>query len=257
VSRPASARRAGARAAGVRPLPARRVSGPATGRHPRVTAAGAVAAPPLVGPVGAPRIPGRPGAPLARLRALPDHRLVDRLLRSRAWICLVALALGGIVAMQVSLLKLNAGISRAVETSAGLERANADLEAEIARLGAGERIRGAAASAGMVLPPAGAVEYVGVRPQRDATLAARTMRPPSPAAESVMANGGRAPAAVVPAAAGMAAGVAPAAPAAPGAPASAPAQTPAAGIAAAPGTTEAPGTVVPTPAAPAVSPVTP
>jgi len=219
-----------------------------------VSTAGAIAAAPLVGAPRAPHgpavpAPSRRGAPLARVRALPDHPLVDRLLRSRAWICLVGLALGGIVAMQVSLLKLNAGISHAVERSAALEQANADLEADIARLGAGERIRGAAASAAMVLPPAGAVDYLTVRPDRDASLAARTMRPPSPGAESVMANGGRAPAGYVPADAGSAAATAPGPAAA--APAATPVPTPAAGIAAAPGTTEAPGTVVPTPPAPA------
>jgi len=162
----------------------------------------------------------------------------------------VALALGGIVAMQVSLLKLNAGISQAVETSVALEHANADLEADIARLGAGERVRGAAASTGMVLPPAGAVDYLAVRPGRDAGLAARRMRPPSPGAESVMANGGRAPTGLAPAPETTATGNTPA-------PAAAPVtgEATAAGITDAPGTTEAPGTVVPTPAASA--PVSP
>ena len=36
--------------------------------------------------------------------------------------------------MQVSLLKLNAGISRAVTTAGTLERQNADIEAENAKL---------------------------------------------------------------------------------------------------------------------------
>ena len=37
--------------------------------------------------------------------------------------------LGGIVAMQVSLLRLNSGISRAVQTQSTLERQNATLQA--------------------------------------------------------------------------------------------------------------------------------
>ena len=57
------------------------------------------------------------------------------------WICFVGVALMGIVAMQVSLLKLNSGISRAVETAATLERQNSGMEANIARLASGERIR--------------------------------------------------------------------------------------------------------------------
>src|SRR5439155_13456840 len=87
-----------------------------------------------------------------RLRALPDHRIVDGLLRSRVWIWLVGILLGGIVAMQVSLLKLNAGISRAVEASGTLERQNAELEAGIAKLSNGDLIRAAAVNEGMVDP---------------------------------------------------------------------------------------------------------
>src|SRR3954447_13666847 len=64
-------------------------------------------------PAAPPKARGRapPGA-LARLRRVPDARVLDRLLRGRAWIPLVAVGLLGIVFMQVSLLKLNAGISR-------------------------------------------------------------------------------------------------------------------------------------------------
>jgi cell division protein FtsB len=151
----------------------RRVSGPA---RPRAVTA-----------------PARPGtAAFERLRALPDHRLVDRLLRGRAWIWLIGLLLGGIVAVQVSLLKLNAGISRAVEATGTLQRQNASLESEIARLNSGERIRAAAVRAGMVDPAAGDTRYLRARPGRDAALAARRMQPPSSAAQAVMANHGRA-----------------------------------------------------------------
>jgi len=128
-----------------------------------------------------------------RVKGLPDHRLVDRLLRGRAWICLVGVALMGIVAMQVSLLKLNSGISRAVETSATLERQNSDMEASIARLASGERIRTAADKRGMVTPAAGALRYLRVRPGPDARRAARRMRAPSDDAKALMANGGVVP----------------------------------------------------------------
>jgi cell division protein FtsL len=156
-------------------LPQRRVSGPVA--RPQV-----VTAPP-------------PAVPLVeRLKGLPDHRVVDRLLRGRAWICLIGLALMGIVAMQVSLLKLNSGISRAVETSATLERQNSDMEADIARLASGERIRSAAENDGMVTPAAGDVHYVRVRPgPGDAARAAQRMRPPSDAAKALMGNHGVVP----------------------------------------------------------------
>src|SRR4051794_40494496 len=135
-----------------------------------------------------------------RLSKLPEHRIVDSLLRSRAWIVVVALMLGGIVAMQVSLLKLNAGISRAVQTSATLERQNADMQDTISRLSSGERVRTAALNAGMVAPPAGDIGFLQSRGARaDAATAARTMQPPSATAKAVMANGGKDPNAIAPA----------------------------------------------------------
>jgi hypothetical protein len=157
----------------------RRVSGPVARPRPR--------------PVPAPAT--RPGA-AERLRALPDHRFLDRLLHGRAWIWLIGLALGGIVAMQVSLLKLNSGISRAVQASSTLERQNSDLEASIAKLSSGERIRLAAQARGMVTPPAGDLRYLRVRPGQDAYRAASRITPPSDAARLLMANGGREPGAL-------------------------------------------------------------
>lgn len=133
-----------------------------------------------------------------RLRALPETRVIDGLLRGRAWIWLIGLLLGGIVAMQVSLLKLNAGISRAVTASGTLERQNADIEADIARLSSGERVRATAAQEGMVTPAAGAVDFLHYRGDRDAALAARRMERPSDAAAAVMANGGREPGVLAP-----------------------------------------------------------
>jgi cell division protein FtsB len=142
------------------------------------------------GTVPRPAVRGR-SAGFERIRALPDHRLVDGLLRSRAWIVIVAVLLGGIVAMQVSLLKLNAGISRAVETTATLERQNADLEDSIARLSSGERIRAAALATGMVAPAAGDIGFLRARGDADARLAAARMQPPSESAKAMMASGGQ------------------------------------------------------------------
>jgi hypothetical protein len=181
---PATARHTssrGARRGGRAPIP-RRVSGPV---------ARAVPAPAI--PV--PRRRGHTGV-FERLRALPEHRVVDRLLRGRVWIWLIAIMLGGIVTMQVSLLKLNAGISHNIETAGALERVNADLETEVAKLSAGERIQQAALNEGMVTPPAGDVGYVRARPGTDPRLAAQRMQPPSATARAVMASGGHAPAEV-------------------------------------------------------------
>jgi hypothetical protein len=125
----------------------------------------------------------------ARVRALPEHRVVDRLLRSRLWIWALGALLGGIVTMQVSLLKLNSGISRAVETTTTLERQNADIEAAIARLSSPDRIATGAQTLGMDMPAAGAVSYLRPGP-RDAQRAVQRMEPPSEAAAALLANGG-------------------------------------------------------------------
>jgi hypothetical protein len=203
-SRQAPARRAGAR----------RVSGPL---RPLPAAA----------PAGVRR--GSTGV-FERIRALPETRLVDGLLRGRAWIWLIGVLLGGIVAMQVSLLKLNAGISRAVTTASTLERQNADFEAQIARVSSGDRVRDTALAEGMVTPPPGSIEFLRARPDRDGALAPRRMEPPSDTAAEIMANGGYEPgvlAAAAPAAAPTDPAVTATAPADPAATAVSPEPTPA------------------------------
>jgi len=168
----------------IAPRGPRRVSGPVARRMVAAPAAGAA-------------LPRRGSTGLfARVRALPEHRVVDRLLRSRLWIWALGALLGGIVAMQVSLLKLNSGISRAVETTSTLERQNAGLETAIARLSAPDRINTGAQALSMVLPPAGQVGYLTAGPQ-DAERAARRMEPPSEAAQALMANGGIEPGSLV------------------------------------------------------------
>jgi hypothetical protein len=135
---------------------------------------------------------GRTGV-FDRLRALPDSRAVDRLLRSRLWIWVVGAMLGGIVAMQVSLLRLNSGISRAVQTQDTLVRQNSDLEASIAQLTSGDRVREAAMAERMIDPPAGEARYLRARPATDPLLALKRMKSPSDDARAVMLNAGLAP----------------------------------------------------------------
>jgi hypothetical protein len=158
----------------------RRVSGPA---RPRALPAVAL-------PAG--RTRGRTGA-FERLRALPDKRVVDRLLRGRLCIWVIGVMLGGIVAMQVSLLRLNAGISRGVATATALELQNSDLEAAIAARTSGDRVRQAAIADGMIDPPAGNTPFLRARPGTDAAVAVRRMKPPSETAQTVMSNGGHLP----------------------------------------------------------------
>jgi hypothetical protein len=169
------------------PRAPRRVSGPARpparGRQrtmPRAVAHGSTVA--LPQPL-APRV-------LDGLRALPDSPWVDRLLRGRAWIFVIGLALMGLVFMQVSMLEMNAGIGRAVEKTGTLERQNADLRATVSQLSSEERIQREAVRMGLVMPPAGEVHYLTSRgPKADAARAAKVMRAPTPEAQQTAAQG--------------------------------------------------------------------
>ncbi len=119
-----------------------------------------------------------PGLSVRALGALPDHPLVIRLLRGRWWIAVVAFALMGIVAMQVAMLKLNAGFTRATERSAELQRDDARLAASVARLDSVARIQAEGRRLGLVMPPAGEFSYLHADPQGDVGAALRIMRAP-------------------------------------------------------------------------------
>lgn len=168
-----------------------------------------------------------------RIRALPDYRVVDRVLRGRACIWIIGILLGGIVTMQVSLLKLNSSISTSIEQASALERVNGDLENEVSQLSSGDRIEQAALTEGMVSPSAGDVGFLRSRPS-DVGLALKRMSSPSEQARTVMANGGHATTAI----AGTTATAT--APAALATPAPTAAATPAPTVAAAPTATPAP-----------------
>jgi hypothetical protein len=127
----------------------------------------------------------RRAAPLAtRLRTLVDARFLDRLVRGRGWIALVAVGLIGIVFLQVSLLNLNAGISRAVTAAETLERQNATLREDISELDTGDRLANGAAKLGLIMPSAGEVRFLDAR-QADGRRAAAAIREPKPVAGAV------------------------------------------------------------------------
>jgi hypothetical protein len=171
-----------------------------------------------------------------------SSKLMDRLVRSRGWIVIVAFGLIGIVAMQVSMLRLNAGIGRAVETVSSLERSNASLRAETSRLSSGDRIQSLAGARGYVMPAPADVTFLKAGDLRsDGNRAAQRMHAPDPSIA------GPAGSAVVPdALAGM---TGPAGPAAQTAPAAAGAP-----VTGAPAATTAPNTTAPVTAAPATVP---
>jgi hypothetical protein len=185
-SRPSAARGSGHRSnvrRSVAPTAPRRVSGPAGG-----TGSGGVIAVPAPGRTRPTRerpapsrertAPSRRRSPRARpgvgsatrapwalrtvvlLRALPDHVLLDRIIRGRVWIPLLGVLLAGIVFMQVEVLKLNAGIGRSLERGSALQGQNELLRAGVSRLSDDQRIERLAAQMGMVMPAPDQLRFV-------------------------------------------------------------------------------------------------
>src|SRR3954453_2327655 len=142
-------------------------------RRPRRVSGPAPPAPP-------PPAPADPFAlrAVGRVIACADSRFLRRLIDGRLWVPLVAAGLMGIVFMQVSMLKLNAGIGRAVQSASTLERQNATMRAEVSRMESGERIDDVAHQLGMVVPADGGEHYVNVAGAADAARAVHRMTVP-------------------------------------------------------------------------------
>jgi len=140
--------RVGAPARPLTPRP-RRVSGPA--RPPSR---------PRTPPAAAPREQGLANGLLAGAEGLLHARSLDRLIRGRGWIAVIAFALIGIVTLQLGLLKLNAGMGRSIERAEALQRKNAALSIENSELAAGGRVEALASRMGMVVVPSGTLRYL-------------------------------------------------------------------------------------------------
>ena len=100
---------------------------------------------------------------LAFARALPDHALLDRIVRGRAWIPLLGVMLAGIVAMQVEVLKVGASMGRALERGTALQSRNELLRESVASLADDQRIESLAAGMGMVMPAPDGVGFLSAR----------------------------------------------------------------------------------------------
>jgi cell division protein FtsL len=165
----------------------RRVSGPA-GPAPANAAAAAVAAVPAPG-IALPR--RRPAGPSVQPRRRPARKTtrgsaqvasgvalrtvaavqhiagssaLDRLIRGRAWIGLLAFALIGIVTMQLLVLQLNTGVGRTLVRMAALQRQNAQLGIEDSTFSAESRVAPLAVAGGMTLALPGTVHFVASSP---------------------------------------------------------------------------------------------
>jgi hypothetical protein len=169
--------------------PARRVSGPLGGlvRPRRVSGPAAPARP--ARPARRPARTAKPAvrAPLtaraiAFVRALPDHQLLDRIIRGRAWIPLLGVLLAGIVAMQVEVLKLSAGMGRSLERGTALQSRNQQLRASVAELSDDQRIESLAAGMGMSMPAPDAVHFLTLGGQADVVHALSSVHAPDASA---------------------------------------------------------------------------
>jgi hypothetical protein len=112
---------------------------------------------------------------IAALERLSRHRWLG----GRTWIAFVAFALIGIVTMQLGLLKLNAGIGRALEHEALLQRDNAALSIENSELSGSGHVLSLASRLGMAPVPAGAVHFLRARPGLDVRLGAAALSGPA------------------------------------------------------------------------------
>jgi cell division protein FtsL len=132
---------------------------------------------------------------LRSLEALSSHRALDRLIRGRLWIGIVAFALIGIVTLQLALLRLNAGIGRALERESALQSGNAALSIENSELAAGNRVESQASSRlGMKLVGMSGLRFLTVHGSVDVAKAAARLREPlnatgQPPAGAVEAEG--------------------------------------------------------------------
>ncbi|MGI8429371.1 MAG: hypothetical protein ACR2OB_08725 [Solirubrobacteraceae bacterium] len=115
------------------------------------------------------------------MRTLPDHTLLDRVVRGRAWIPLLGLMLAGIVAMQVEVLGLGASVGRAIERTTTLQSRNEMLRASVASLSDQQRIERRAAAMGMVMPAPAAIGFLVARPGAGVQAASASIHAPDPA----------------------------------------------------------------------------
>jgi hypothetical protein len=126
----------------------------------------------------------------AALERLSRHRLLERLIRGRGWIGLVAFALIGIVTLQLALLKLNGGIGRALAREAALQRENATLSVANSELASADRVQAQARSLGMEFVSTGALRFLRASPGRDVASAAPLLATPLRAAGEELSNAG-------------------------------------------------------------------
>src|SRR5437588_3506247 len=160
----------------------------ATGHRRRVRPQGAPARPrrasgPARGGGGtalAPAVHTHAARALALIKSLPDHSLLDRLVRGRAWIPLLGVMLAGIVTMQVEVLKLGTSVGRWMQRASTLQTKNDALQASVASLADDQRIERLAAGTGMVMPAPTAVSFLRAEESGAISRALSNIHAPDP-----------------------------------------------------------------------------
>lgn len=94
------------------------------------------------------------------VRELSDSSLIVRMTRGRLWIGVLCGLLGGIVALNVLSLGLNASSGRVSQRIEGLERSNSALRGELAERLSASRVEAAAARLGLIVPLPEEVTYL-------------------------------------------------------------------------------------------------
>jgi hypothetical protein len=141
----------GKKAPAARPAPRRK-----PGRHPRQST-GRVVRPAMA---GAALLPQAAVRSVGAVRDFSDSGLIVRLTRGRGWIAVLCALLGGIVALNVISLSLNAGSGRVSMQIDELKTQTSALRAEIdERLSAG-RVEAEASRLGLAVPDPKAITYL-------------------------------------------------------------------------------------------------
>jgi hypothetical protein len=157
----------------------RRVSGPTA----RVALAGGAVALPAPGVGRRARSQTAPGIALRTIHALDGvsrSALLERLIRVRIWIGVLAFSLIGIVAMQLVVLKLNNQIGRTLAREVVLQRENAQLGIEASETSSGSLVEPQAAAAGMTFAAPGSLHFLRAHRGQLAHAAAALSSPIQP-----------------------------------------------------------------------------
>lgn len=116
--------------------------------------------------------------PQARL--VGRMRLLDRIVRGRAWIPVLGILLVGIVAMRVEVLKLGARVGVEMQQASALQSADEALSSQVSALSRPERIESEAARMGMRMPLPADVQLVQASAGRHVRRAIADIARPAP-----------------------------------------------------------------------------